>query len=228
MDGTISSPFFFSAGAVAGFVLQQLIDVWKTRAAHRHELQRRFFEVKLQTAIDLAQALDALVASHQARLVEATERTRDDENFGAVPASRKLVELHTKALEKDYERYMAALALLELVFAPSVATAVTEGGVGLELTNAWREFDDSWEELTAALTTLIPDARMEALREQRRSGQYDDGAGDEMISWMTTYKAGNAKLRMLLPRLASLTQRAEEHRRSVLFAVRTEMKPYYV
>lgn len=138
------------------------------------------------------------------------------------------MHLHGKALEKDYERYAAAFALLELVFGPPVVTAVTEGGAAFELTQAWREFDEGWDELVKALAKLIPDARMETLREQRQLGKYDQTAHDELLRWMEEYKSRNARFREQLPRLAALTLRAEEHRRSVLLAIRTEMKPYYV
>lgn len=229
MDGSISLPVLFSAiGAAAGLLLQQAIDVWKTKTAHRHELQRRFFEVKLQTAIDLAGSLDALVSSHQARLAEAAERTRDDEDFRALALSREVVGIQAKALEKNYDRYVAAYSVLELAFGPAVVTIATEGGVAFELTNAWREFDEDWDELVDALGKLIPGARMEILREQRELGQYDNRAREEMVRWMTTYKAGNSKLRTRFPLLATLTLRAEEHRRAVLLAIRQEMKPYYV
>lgn len=81
-EGALTLPVIFSAiGAVAGLLIQQAIDVWKTRTAHRHELQRRFFDVKLQTAIDVAKSLDAFVSSHQARLTEAAEWAREEERF---------------------------------------------------------------------------------------------------------------------------------------------------
>lgn len=229
MDSSISLPVLFSAiGAAAGVLLQQLIDVWKTRTTHRQELQRRFFDVKFQTAIDLARSLDALVASYQARLSEAVERTRDDERFGALAVTREIVSLHGKALEKDYDRYVAAFAVLELLFGPSVVTAATEGGVAVELNRAWSEFDDEWDELVEVLGKLIPESRMEEFRTQRELSQYDETAHDEMVKWMAEYKSRNAKLRGHIPRLAALTWRAEEHRRSVQHAIRQEMAPYHL
>lgn len=229
MDASASLPVIFSAiGAAAGLLLQQAIDVWKTRTGHRQELQRRFFDLKLQTAIDLARSLDALVAAHHARLAEAAERTRDDENFRGLEMSREVVSIQRAALEKDYDRYVAAFAVLELVFSQDVVTAATEGGVAVELTNAWRQFDDGWSELEETLGKLMTDSRMEELRQQRARGQYEEGAHDEMVHWMAVYKSSNAKLRAYLPNLAALTLRAEEHRRNVLFAIRQEMKPYHV
>jgi hypothetical protein len=229
VDNSISLPVLFSAiGAAGGLLLQQGIDVWKTKTTHRQELQRRFFEVKLQTAIDLARALDVLVASHQARLAEAAERTREDENFVFLALSREAMNIHGKALEKDYDRYAAVFAVLELVFTPAVVSSATENGVAVELTNTWREFDEEWYGLVSALNKLIPDSRMDEFRGLRELGQVDQGAFDEMARWMAVYKSRNATIRAYLPRLAELTLRAEQHRRTVLLAIREELKPYYL
>jgi len=229
MDSSISLPVLFSAiGAAAGVLLQQLIDVWKTKTSHRQELQRRFFDVKFQTAIDLARSLDALVASYQARLSEAVERTREDEKFHTLALTREIVSVHGKALERDYDRYVAAFAVLDLFFGPSVVAAATEGGVAIELNRAWNEFDEEWDELVEVLGKLIPEPRMVEFRRQRELGEFDKAAHDEMVKWMAEYKSRNARLRAHVPHLATLTLRAEEHRRSVLRAIREEMAPYYL
>jgi len=226
---SVSLPVVFSAiGAVAGLILQQGIDVWKTRTSHRQALQARFFELKLQTAVDYARSLDALVATYQARLAEVAERTRDDENFYFLEVARGVVDIQTKALERDYDRYVGAAAVLELVFGPTVVTAALEHGVTLELNSAWREFDDAWRQMQVSLERLLPESRMEELRQQRERGSYDETAHDEMQRWMDVYKSKNAEMRSFLPRLVDLTLQAEQHRRMVLQAMRAEMTRYRV
>ncbi|MBV9068283.1 MAG: hypothetical protein JO231_06205 [Acidobacteria bacterium] len=229
MIDSVSLPVVFSAiGAVAGLILQQGIDVWKTRTSHRQALQARFFELKLQTAVDYARSLDALVATYQARLAEVAERTRDDENFYFLEVARGVVDIQTKALERDYDRYVGAAAVLELVFGPTVVTAALEHGVTLELNSAWREFDDAWRQMQVSLERLLPESRMEELRQQRERGSYDETAHDEMQRWMDVYKSKNAEMRSFLPRLVDLTLQAEQHRRMVLQAMRAEMTRYRV
>lgn len=229
LDSSISAPVLFSAiGAAAALLFQQAIDVWKTSATHRNELRRRFFDIKFQTAIDLAKCLDAIIASHQARLAEALEWTRDDEKFQGLESARQVLNLHKTSLEKEYEQYMAAFAVLDLVFSAKVVTAATQSEAGLDLLQAWRAFDDERTALVDDLNRLLPDARWEALREQRARDQYEEGAREEMVEWMAVYKSGIAKLRVYLPRIAEATAGAERHRQDVIRAIRDEMKPYEI
>ena len=229
MADAFSLPIVFSAiGAVAGLLLQQAIDVWKTKTNHRQQLQRRFFDLKLQTAVDVAKSLDALVAAHQGRLVEAFERTREDDNFFFLDVSRGVMDIHSKALERDYDRYVAAFAVLELVFSPAVVSIATEDGVAVELTTAWRRFDEGWHNLQGVLEKLLPESRMQELRQQKARGHFESGADTEMERWFVAYKSENAMVRGHLPRLVELTQRAEQHRRKVLQAMRDEMRPFLV
>lgn len=229
MVDSVSLPVVFSAlGAVAGLLLQQGIEVWKTWILRRQQFQARFFELKLQTAADFAKSLDALVATYQARLAEVAERTRDDENFYFLDVARGVVDIEAKALERDYDRYVGAAAVLELVFEPMVVTAALEGGVTVELNRAWREFDEAWRQFEVTLAMLLPEARMNELRQQRERGSYDETAHSEMQHWMDVYKSKNAEMRSFLPRLGELTLQAERHRRTVLQAMRSEMTPYRV
>lgn len=226
MVDSISLPVVFSAiGAAVGLLLQQGIDVWKTRTLHRQQLQGRFFELKLQTAVDFAKSLDALVAAYQARLAEAVERTREDENFNFLDVARGVVEIQTKTIERDYDRYIAAYAVFELVFGPAVVVTALEGGVTVELNTTWREFDDRWRDLEKTLSEMLPDSRFEELRQQRMRENYDDNALTEMKKWMETYESRTAAMRHILPRLADLTMQAEKHRRTVLQAMRDELAP---
>lgn len=227
LNQAVLSPVLFSAlGAAVAFAIQQVLEVWKTRAVHKQELQRRFFEVKLQAAIDLAKALDVLVASHQARLADVAERTRDDDHFGGLAVARDVVNLHAKTIETEYDRYASAFAVLELVFDGPVLSAI-EGGA-FELVGLWRQFDDEWQVLTRRLESLIPEQRMQEMRTQSEQGQYDESARSQMEDWMAEYRAGIASLRRRIPRLAAEIQRAEAHRVAVLLAIRQEMKPYRI
>lgn len=223
----ISPVLFTTIGALIGVLFQQVFDVWKTRTTHRQELQRRFFDFKFQAAVDLAKALDTLVSTYHARLAEVAERIRDDEDFTNLLIARKVSAIHATQLETELPRYMAAFAVLELMFSEPTVTR-TQAASAQELNRAWQDFDKQWNDLVMALNHIIPEPRLEELRAQRQIGEVEESARAEMINWLSLYKARTSDLRKHLAVLAELTMRVEQHRRDVLAAVRKELKPYTI
>jgi hypothetical protein len=224
---SISPVLFTAVGALIALLFQQVFEVWKTRTTHRQELQRRYFDFKFQTAVDLARALDVLVSTYHARLAEVAERIREDEDFTNLPIAREVSAIHTKQLETEFSRYMAAFAVLELMFTEATVTA-TQAGPAPDLNTAWQNFDKEWSDLVMALNRIIAGSRFEELRAQRRIGDVEESAQEEMINWLSLYKARTRDLRKHLPVLAELTIRAERHRRDALAAIRKELKPYSI
>jgi hypothetical protein len=224
---SISPVLFTAIGALIGVLFQQVFEIWKTRTTHRQELQRRFFDFKFQTAVDLARALDTLVSTYHARLAEVAERIRDDEDFTSLPIARQVSAIHAKQLETEFSRYMAAFAVLELMFSGATVTA-TQSGSTLDLNTAWQHFDKQWNDLVTALNRIIPESRFEQLRAQRQIGEVEESAREEMINWLSLYKARTRDLRKHLPLLSELTMQAEQYRRDVLAAIRKELKPYSI
>ena len=219
------------AGTAFGVVLQQVIDVWKTGKLHRHELQRRFFDVKFEAALSLAKSLDAVMCALKAQFAEAVEWTREDEQFMWLDVSRNVLNLHRDALAKNYEQYVSAYAVMDIVFPSTLVDSAVWRTIGTDLNllnQAWRIFDERRFLLERQLNVLMPDGRREELRTQRSTGHFDDAAQREMEHWIATYKTGTSELRAELPRLAQLTDAADQRARAAVRALREELKPYTV
>jgi hypothetical protein len=218
------------AAGLAGVLLQQTIEVWKTTKTHSQELQRRFFDRKFEAAIDLARSLDAIVSSFGARLAEGLEWTRDDEQFTWLELSREVLSLSNQALEKNYERYVTAYAVVDLLFPTEFVESPAWRGMGDSLTlvnRAWRPFDERKSELIRRLNKMMSNSRREELRDQRIRDQDDDGVREEIERWIATYKQGTAELRAMLPRLGELTVSADQSAHAAVRALRAELRPYH-
>ena len=215
-------------GAAFGVVLTQVVDIWKTSTLQRHELQRRFFDVKFEAALDLAKSLDAVIFAFKARFAEAVEWTREDENFIWLDLSRDVLTLHADALTKNFERYVAAYAVMDLVFPSSFADSAVWRDIGVDLDQAWIAFDERRLILVRQLNALMPDSRSEELRAQRARGQFAEGVQEEIERWIAVYKNGTGDLRSRLPHIAELTDSTNQKARAAVRALREELKPYSV
>jgi hypothetical protein len=209
-------------GAAFGVLLTQLVDVWKTSRVHRHELQQRFFDVKFEAALDLARSLDAVIFAFKARFAEAVEWTREDENFIWLDLSRDVLTLHADALAKNFDRYTAAYAVMDLVFPSSLVDSAAWRAIGVDLNQAWLAFDERRLMLVRQLNALMPESRSEELRAQRARGHFDDGVHQEFERWIEAYKTGTSDLRSRLPHIAELTESTNQSVR----ALREELNPY--
>jgi hypothetical protein len=84
-----------AVGSLFGLVLKELFDLWRSTRIHRHELQRRYFDAKLDATVRAIQQIKT--ASTTLRAILGVMRQNEDDNGWIDPA------LFTNVFEPMFE-----------------------------------------------------------------------------------------------------------------------------